>query len=76
MDDREVSKHLKGVASALQELFGDGQGFMLVVFNNAPNGRTNYVSNCARSDVRQAVDELFNYWDNDEGDDVPSHEVN
>lgn len=76
MDDRQVSKHLQGVAKALQELFGKDQGFMLVVFNQSSGGRTNYVSNCARDDVRKAVDELFNYWDFDDGDDVPSHEVN
>lgn len=76
MDDREVSEHLPRVAGALMKLFGKEQGFMLVVFNGAVDGRTNYVSNCDRDDVRLAIKELFEYWDGDEGDDVPAHEVN
>lgn len=76
MDDREVSEHLPRVAKALQDLFGKDQGFMLVVFNNSAGGRTNYVSYCDREEVKLALHELLDFWDGDDGDDVPSHEVN
>ena len=76
MDDVEVSKSLQQVARALEDFFGKDQGWMLVVFNQNAPGRTNYVSNCERTEVRLALDELMAFWDGDDGDDVPSHEVN
>ncbi len=76
--DLDISRKLKGIAEylvkKLKKITGQDTGFMLVVFNYDDNSRTNYVSNCDRGEVKEALEELLKKWD--EGmPDIPSHEI-
>ena len=50
---------------------GESLGFCIVVFTE---GRSSYISNCHRPEVKRALREMLAVWDAD-GPDVPAHSV-
>lgn len=62
------------IDNSLQEITGDKMGFSLIVFNSEAGSRMNYVSNCNREDVTNAMKSLLYGWENGLPD-VPAHEV-
>ena len=73
-----VSKNLQHLArlisGQLKNMTGERLGFSLVVFNNEPGERVNYVSNCDRADVAAALRELLEHWEKGMPD-IPAHKV-
>ncbi len=73
-----VSKNLQHLArlisGQLKNMTGERLGFSLVVFNNEPGERVNYVSNCDRADVAAALRELLEHWEKGMPD-IPAHQV-
>ena len=76
--DRKVSVHLRAIAAgidqALTKVAGQPMGFCLVVFNAEQASRTNYVSNCERNAVMEAMKELIEEWEKGLPD-IPAHEL-
>lgn len=75
----KVSENMQGIAelleTALVEIAGKNMGFSLVVFNDTPNSRLSYISNCDREKVMNALEALLKGWK--EGmPDIPAHEFN
>jgi hypothetical protein len=80
-----MNKAEKAVSEAMQDLMtelnekitkiaGQEMGISLCVFNAVPGGRINYVSNCDRTEVKNAWQSMIKGWD--EGmPDVPAHKV-
>ena len=70
-----ISKALKPLASGIDEsitdLVGHHVGFCLVVFTD---GRAQYVSNCDRKEVADALRELPTGWEQGMPD-IKAHEV-
>jgi hypothetical protein len=64
----------KNIDAILEEITGQKMGFSLVVFNAVPGSRMNYISNCNRHEVMQAMKSLIHGWENGLPD-VPAHEV-
>ena len=77
--EEKVSQELKSIMSTLNKVITDvaGQqmGVSLIVFNATPGTRLNYISNCDRLEVMQAMKSLLISWH--EGlPNVPAHELN
>ena len=74
---RKVSKELPILAEFLEQhlnqITGERFGFSLIIFNNVDDSYTSYVSNCIRSDVKKALEQLLKHWE-DENEDIPLHE--
>lgn len=63
-----------GIKKALKASVGDELGFMLIVFQDEPDGRSNYVSNCDRAEVIKAME--FTLQRLKEGmPDTPAHKI-
>jgi hypothetical protein len=58
----------------LEEIAGERMGFSLVVFNTKPGSRMNYVSNCDREEVINALSSLLDGWEQGMPD-IPAHKV-
>lgn len=67
MSDMKTSQVLnelaKGIDVVLKDLAGERQGFILLCFPLGQSGIFNYISNGQRSDVRKALRELLERWD-------------
>lgn len=74
--DITISQAMPGLAKALDEsienLSGEQRGFLLVVFNSESDGHMNYVSNCNRNQVMNALKSLITKWEAGELD-TPIH---
>jgi len=61
--DTAISIALQDVArelsEKLEEIAGERTAFSLVVFNSDPKAPVNYISNCKRSEVATAFEELL-----------------
>jgi hypothetical protein len=77
--ETKASRVLQSIATVINDVLEDetGQpmGFALVVFNQAVDRRSSYVSNCNREDVTEALQELLQHWESGNPD-VPLHELN
>lgn len=72
---RMMNKLARRIQSELKRGTGQDLGFSLVVFPPGANELTSYISNCKREEVKEALRQLLEYWDQD-GPDVPAHERN
>ena len=76
--DMKVSQELQKIADELnkrlEDVAGQRMNFSLVVFNSEPGSRMNYVSNCNRDDVANAMQSLLIGWGKGMPD-IPAHEV-
>lgn len=74
----KVSKQLREIASELDKRLestaGQKIGFSLLVFNTSEGSRMNYVSNCDRESVVNAMQSLLNGWDQGMTD-IKAHEI-
>ncbi|GAB5451855.1 MAG: hypothetical protein Hals2KO_21830 [Halioglobus sp.] len=77
-EDRAVSESMQALADALhgllEEIAGKPMGFSLIVFNAEPGSRLNYVSNCDRQEVMNAMKSLLAGWEGGMPD-IPAHEI-
>lgn len=77
-EDMAISENMQALAgslsSLLEEIAGKPMGFSLVVFNAKPGSRLNYVSNCDRQEVYNALKSLITGWEAGMPD-IPSHEI-
>ena len=72
---KELQKLAKNIDKKIHKVAGQRLGFSLVIFNNEPGARINYISNCDRKEVINALQSLLIGWG--EGmPDVPAHKVN
>lgn len=60
--------------SRLEAVAGQPMGFSLLIFQSVEGSRMNYVSNCDRDDVIQAMRSLLKGWE-DGMPDIPGHKV-
>lgn len=78
-EDIEVSRGLSSLADLVQieveKMAGKKMGFALVVFNAEAGSRMNYVSNCDRDQVANALESLLIGWGGGMPD-IPAHEIN
>ena len=76
--DRKVSEQLQVIAKELDErlenVAGQRMSFSLVVFNAEPGSRMNYVANCQRQDVADAMKSLLKGWEQGMPD-IKTHEI-
>lgn len=77
-EDIAISKAMQGLASTLSDqlegIAGRPMGFSLVVFNAEAGSRMNYVSNCDRQEVYNALKSLISGWEAGMPD-IKSHEI-
>ena len=77
--DKEISRKMqdigKEITDRLKDITGEDTGFSLIVFNREPESRLNYVSNCDREQVVEALTALLEGWGKGMPD-IPAHEVN
>lgn len=78
-EDRAISEAMQYIAAELEDrlesIAGRQMGFSLIVFNTEAGSRMNYVSNCDRTEVVNAMKSLLVGWG--EGmPDIPAHKVN
>ena len=77
-EDRAVSEAMQGIAKTqsdhLEDIGGKPMGFSLVVFNAEAGSRMNYVSNCDRQEVYNALKSLISGWEAGMPD-IPSHKI-
>lgn len=73
----KLSLHLPAIAAQLESLLAELAGervlFALHVFGEGGEGRGQYIANCAREDVKMALQELLTRWAQTGGDDGPYH---
>ena len=62
------------IDESIQRLVGDKMAFSFVVFPLTEKGRVNYIANCDREYVQDALKQLLNHWNNGRPD-VPAHKV-
>lgn len=78
--DIRVSRHLqtiaKNLSKDLEKAAGQRMAFSLIVFSDAEDGETNYVSNCARKDAAKSLQKVLERWQQRELIDVPAHHKN
>lgn len=76
--DRKISEQLRAIADELDKRLEDTAGqhmnFSLLVFETEENSRMNYISNCMREDVAQAMKSLLQGWEQGMPD-IPAHKV-
>jgi len=76
--DIAVSKELQTIAreinDRLEAVAGQNMGFSLLVFQAVEGSRMNYVSNCNRQDVYNALSSLLKGWEKGMPD-IKAHEV-
>ncbi len=76
--DLRISQGLAKLAKELDlkitELAGQRVGFTLIVYNSEEGSRMNYVSNCERGQVQEALETLLFGWSVGT-EDIPAHEV-
>jgi len=74
--ETEVSRKLKDIFNRLiqdiEDAGGKGLGVSLCIFNAAPGGKINYISNCDRKDVAGAWASMMQGW-NEGMPDIPAH---
>jgi hypothetical protein len=58
----------------LEDIAGKPMGFSLIVFNAEAGSRMNYVSNCDRQEVINAMKSLLAGWEQGMPD-IPAHEI-
>ena len=76
--DRKVSEQLRQIADELdkrlEDVAGQRMSFSLIVINAEPGSRMNYVANCNRDDVANALSSLLAGWGKGMPD-IPAHEI-
>lgn len=76
--DRRVSERLqelgKSLDAQIEEMAGERLGFVLLVFSPVAGERMNYISNCPRPEMQNAMASLLKGWQSGMPD-VPAHEV-
>lgn len=60
------------IDETLQQITGEKMGFCLVVFPETDGSLCNYISNCDRKEVKDALEHLIMRWDMGMRD-VPAH---
>lgn len=77
-EDRAVSESMQSLADTLngllEDIAGKPMGFSLIVFNAEAGSRMNYVSNCDRQEVINAMKSLLAGWEQGMPD-IPAHEI-
>ena len=77
-EDRAVSESMQSLADTLngllEDIAGKPMGFSLIVFNAEAGSRMNYVSNCDRQEVINAMKSLLAGWEQGMLD-IPAHEI-
>jgi len=77
-EDLAVSEGLQELADQVSDLIealaGKRMGFSLLVFNTDPGSRMNYVSNCKREEVVNAMRSLLHGWEQGMPD-IPAHKL-
>lgn len=77
-EDVAISENMQALAgslsSLLEEIAGKPMGFSLIVFNAEAGSRMNYVSNCDRQEVINAMKSLLTGWEQGIPD-VPAHKT-
>lgn len=72
-----LSAKLQAIASALSSLLDQEAGehvlFTVLIWGETNDHRAQYVSNCKREDVADAIKELLQRWGKDYKDDGPYH---
>lgn len=73
MDSQEMTqltmRHLaEGIETVMSKLAGKKVGFVLLVFPFDEAGRLNYISNADRKDMKKALAELLNRWEQGNND--------
>jgi len=78
-EDELISQQLQKLAKKIQDeldLIAERRvGFCLVVFQTEDNSATSYVSNCDRTEVVAALEDLLEFWKSG-GPAIPAHELN
>lgn len=76
--DRKISEELQAIAAELEDRVSavacQRMGFCLVIFNAEAGSRMNYVSNCDREEVANALTSLLVGWGKGMPD-IPAHKV-
>jgi len=77
--DAKLSRELREVAKKVQKILDKHtekrMAFSLLIFNDVPGSRMQYISNVEREDVIDAMRSLLKAWE--EGmPDVPAHKIN
>jgi len=76
--DRKISEELQKIAalleSEIEKAAGQRMGFTLVIFNAEAGSRMNYVSNCDRDEVANALISLLAGWGKGMPD-IPAHKI-
>lgn len=76
--DRKISEQLKSIADKLDKqletIAGQRMSFSLVVFNAEAESRMNYIANCNRQDVANAMKSLLHGWEQGMPD-IKAHEM-
>lgn len=77
-EDMAISEAMQALAGSLsavlEDIAGKPMGFSLIVFNAEAGSRMNYVSNCDRQEVINAMESLLAGWKGGMPD-IPAHEV-
>jgi len=77
--DRLVSEQLRDIADELDkrllDVAGQSMNFSLLIFQAEEGSRMNYISNCERDSVLQALKSLVHGWEQGMPD-IKAHEVN